>query len=140
MHGFLRLPSWEHSTTAAVGHLCPLAASGATMHQRWAQASENFPVPGSQASPTQLPGGSDVQGRKSGHAQVMGKFIAEPAWRKESLGHTLSCALPTAKFPGWYIIESNSYQMDGEREPAWTVGTVGSEPPALEGCFQVMEG
>ena len=96
MHGFLRLPSWEHSTTAAVGHLCPLAASGATMHQRWAQASENFPVPGSQASPTQLPGGSDVQGRKSGHAQVMGKFIAEPAWRKESLGHTLSCALPTA--------------------------------------------
>jgi len=51
-----------------------------------------------------------------------------------------SCALPTANFPGWYIIESNSYQMDGEREPAWTVGTVGSEPPALEGCFQVMEG
>ena len=65
------------------------------MLQRWAQASENFPVPGSQESPAQLPS-SDFQGRTSGHAQVTGKFKAEPAGRKESLGRMLSCAFPTA--------------------------------------------
>ena len=54
------------------------------MLQRWAQASENFPVPGSQGSPAQLPS-SDFQGR-----------TAEPAGRKESLGRMLSCAFPTA--------------------------------------------